>query len=206
MKRIVILILIVFTGITGESQGLSDVFSQKSADLKSMGKQLALLQLYIGWIEKGYGIARSGLTFIGEMKQGELNLHTLFFKSLASINPAIRRTAKVASIIEYQRGIMDELEQIHLVKYLTMDEMNHLLTIKENLLKDCSVDLDNLSEVLSDQSYQMTDDERIIRIDGIYRDMGEKWVMAKTLAGEASFIAGQRQLDNREIQQLKNLE
>ena len=194
------------SSIVSQGQGLSNIFSQKSADLKSMGKQIALLQVYIGWIEKGYNIAKSGLTFIEEIKQGELNLHSLFFSSLESVNPAIKRYAKVASVIEYQLRIIKELAKIPNIKYLNPDEMDYLLTVKEHLLKECATGLDNLVNVISDNALQMTDGERIQRIDGIYLDMEKNWVMAKEFTEEAMMASDWRGGEIRNIQSLKNLE
>jgi hypothetical protein len=206
MKQIIIIKLIIMSSIVSQGQGLSNIFSQKSADLKSMGKQIALLQLYIGWIEKGYNIARSGLEFIGEVKQGEFNLHSLFFTSLESVNPSIKKYAKVASVIEYQLRIIKELGKIPNIKYLTPYEMDYLLTVKEHLLKDCATGLDNLVSVISDNVFQMSDDERIQKIDGIYLDMEKNWVMAKEFTEEAMMASDWRQREFGNIQSLKSLE
>jgi len=192
--------------IGSREQGLSNIFSQNSADLKSMGKQIALLQLYIGWIEKGYNIAKSGLTFIGEIKKGEFNLHSLFFSSLESVNPAIKRYTKVASVIEYQLRIMKELGKIPNIKYLNSDEMAYLLTVKEHLLKECATCLDNLVNVISDNVLQMTDDERIQRIDGIYLNMEKNWVTAKEFTEEAIMASDWRRSEYQDIKSLTNLE
>src|SRR5450755_5113933 len=100
MKHFILLNIIIMNSLTGNTQGLSNIFNQKAADLKSMGKQIALLQLYIGWIDKGYSIARSGLNLIGEIKQGDFNIHNVFFSSLGDVSPIIRRCARVAAIIE----------------------------------------------------------------------------------------------------------
>lgn len=190
----------------GSAQGLSNIFNQKAADLKSMGKQIVLLQLYIGWIEKGYNIARSGLTLIGEIKQGELNLHSVFFSSLSSVNPAIRRYSKVAAIIEYELSVIRELGKIPAIKNLTASEMSYLLDVKENLLQECVKILENLTKVLSGNGYQMSDDERIKQIDRMYYDMGDKWFLAKQFTQEARMISVQRQGDMANIKTLENLE
>jgi hypothetical protein len=192
--------------LTGNTQGLSNIFNQKAADLKSMGKQIALLQLYIGWIEKGYSIARSGLTLIGDIKQGELNLHTVFFTSLSSVNPDIKKYSKVAAIIVTIHAITKELNKISSVQNISTGEMQYLITIKGNLLEDCAKMLDDLISVITDDTYQMTDDERIKRIDGIYSDVNSKWVLAKDFTDEASMISVQRQADRRDIKTLQNIE
>ena len=192
--------------IGGSAQGLSNIFNQKAADLKSMGKQIVLLQLYIGWIEKGYKIARSGLILIGEIKQSELNLHRVFFSSLSSVNPAIRRYSKVAAIIEYELSAIRELNKIPAFKNLTTREMSYLLNVKENLLQEYVKILENLTDVISDNGYQMSDDERIKQIDRIYYDMGDKWFLANQFTQEVSMISVQRQKDMSDIKKLEILE
>ena len=192
--------------LTGNTQGLSNIFNQKAADLKSMGKQIALLQLYIGWIEKGYSIARSGLTLIGDIKQGELYLHTVFFSSLSSVNPDIKKYSKVVAIIVTIQAITKELNKISSVQNISTGEKQYLITVKGNLLEDCAKMLDDLISVITDDTYQMTDDERIKRIDGIYSDVNSKWVLAKDFTNEAIMISAQRQTDRRDIKTLQNIE
>jgi hypothetical protein len=206
MKQFILLNIIIINSLTGNTQGLGNIFNQKAADLKSMGKQIALLQLYIGWIEKGYSIARSGLTLIGDIKQGELNLHTVFFGSLSSVNPEIKKCSKVAAIIVTIQAITKELNKISSVQNISTGEMQYLITVKGNLLEDCAKMLDDLISVITDDSYQMTDDERIKRIDGIYSDVNSKWVLVKDFTDEASMISVQRQADRRDIKTLQNIE
>jgi hypothetical protein len=206
MKRFILLNIIIMNSLTGNTQGLSNIFNQKAADLKSMGKQIALLQLYIGWIEKGYSIARSGLTLIGDIKQGELNLHTVFFSSLSSVNPDIKKYSKVAAIIVTIQAITKELNKISSFQNISTGEKQYLIAVKGNLLEDCAKMLDNLISVVTDDTYKMTDDERIKRIDGIYSDVNSKWVLAKDFADEAIMISAQRQADRRDIKTLQNIE
>ena len=61
------------------------------SDIQAMLKQIAKLEIYIIDLEKGYKIAREGLTTIGEIKKGEFNLHSLFFSSLESVNPVVAK-------------------------------------------------------------------------------------------------------------------
>ena len=206
MKRFLLLNIIIINSLAGNSQGLSNIFNQKAADLKSMGKQIALLQLYIGWIEKGYSIARSGLTLIGEIKQGELNLHTVFFSSLSSVNPGIKKYSKVAAIIATIQSITKELNKISAVQNISPSEMQYLTTVKRNLLEDCTKMLDDLISVVTENTYQMSDEERINRIDGIYSEVTSKWVLAKGFTDDANMLSAQRHADQRDIKTLQNIE
>ena len=87
------------------AQLLGGIFSQKSTDLKLVGQQIALLQVYTGWLEKGYHIARQGLTLIGKIKDGEFNLHTGYFNNLSAVNPNLRRLGVVADILEQEASM-----------------------------------------------------------------------------------------------------
>ena len=201
---------ILFTSFTlsgtVNAQGLSNIFSQKSSDLKSVAKQIALLQLYIGWVEKGYKIAQKGLTTIGKVKNGEFNLHSLFFSSLSAVNPAIKKYSKVAIIISDQLFIAQNFRKILGIKHLTPAEFSYLQTIYSNMLIACTNSLDELIEVISDNTFQMHDVERIRRIDRIYSDMEGKVGFTKRLAGEVSTLSGQRLAEENDIEFLQKME
>lgn len=46
-------------------------------------EQIGALKIYIGYAKKGYSIVRQGLSTIGDLKQGDLNIHTGYFSSLS---------------------------------------------------------------------------------------------------------------------------
>jgi hypothetical protein len=188
------------------SQGLNNIFSQKSSDLKSVAKQIALFELYIGWIEKGYKIAQEGLTAIGEIKNGEFNLHSIFFSSLSTVNPEIKRYSKVAIIISDEIFIVQNFKKILAIKNVTPSEMSWLQTIYSNMLNASTNSLNELIDVISDNTYQMTDDERIKRIDKVYGAMEEKVVLTKQITGDVSVLSGQRLAEENDIESLQNLE
>ena len=187
------------------AQGLSNIFNQKAADLKSVGKQIALLQLYIGWIEKGYSIARSGLSLIGEIKQGEFNLHSVFFGSLNSVNPSIRKYAKVASIVTTVQSISKGLSEIGQIQNLNSDEKRYLVKVRENLFKECDGLLDQLMNVLTNDHFQMNDAERLENIDGIYVEINRKWVLSKEFIEEALMVSVFRATEQNNIGTLQNI-
>lgn len=205
MKKLITLILIVMQTSVGHSQGLGNIFNQKAADLKSMGKQIALFQLYMGWIEKGYSIARSGLNLIGEIKQGDFNIHNMFFSSLSNVSPNIRRCARVAAIIELVQSVTKELDKIELIKYLNNEEKKYLSVVKQNLIAECGKSLDLLVLVTNGSNLEMTDDKRLNKINQIYFDLLNKSVLSKEFIQEASMVSLQRQWDLKDVETLENL-
>jgi hypothetical protein len=185
---------------------LGGIFSQKSADLKSVAKQIALLQLYIGWVEKGYQIAREGLTTIGEIKNGEFNLHAVFFNSLSSVNPAIRKYSRIGIIISDQTFIVQHFKKVLEIRYLTADEGRYVQTIYSNMIDASTSSLNELINLISDDEYKMCDDERVKRIDRIYDDMEGKVALTKTITGQVSVLSAQRAAEENDLEFLQNLE
>jgi len=68
-------------------------------------EQIAALKTYINVAEKGYQVTEKGLATIKLIRQGEFDLHTVFFHSLTVVNPAIRNvTPGSAGTVVMQEG------------------------------------------------------------------------------------------------------
>ena len=207
MKRIC-LILCTSCALFGSVQGqiLGGIFSQKSSDLKSVAKQMALLQLYIGRIEQGYKVAQVGLTTIGNLKNGEFSLHAGFFNSLSAVNPEIKKYSKVEIIISDQLFVAQHIGKILEIKHLTAGEKKYAQIIYSNMIEACTNSLSELNDILSDNTYQMHDNERINYIDWIYTDMEEKVALTKRFTDEVLILSGQRAAEENDIEFLQNPE
>jgi len=167
---------------------------------------MALLQLYIGRIEKGYQIAQEGLTTIGNIKNGDLNLHAAFYNSLSAVNPEIKKYSKIGIIISDQLFIAHNFRKVLEIKHLTLDEVRYVQTIYLNMIYACTNSLNELINVVSDGGYQMHDDDRIKRIDGIYDEMERKVALTKIFTRDVSILSGQRAAEENDIELLQNLE
>ena len=179
-------------------------------DIQAMLKQIALLGVYAKELEHAIDIARDGLTTIGEIKNGEFNLHSLFFKSLQRVSPSVAKYSKIAEIIADHLAIISNFK--NLIKRLnssgrmTSSEMSYIHSVYSNISKECSKSFYDLVSVTTDGSLEMTDDERIKRIDGIYLDMKDKYAFTWDFTSEAGKIRQERENDAQEIRLLKSLE
>ena len=81
-------------------------------DIQAMLKQIALLAVYMKDLEDAMKIAKDGLTTISEIKNGEFNLHSLFFSSLQSVNPSVAKYSKIAEIISDQVAIVSNFKNL----------------------------------------------------------------------------------------------
>lgn len=187
------------------AQGLGNILSQKKADIQYMLDQIAALKVYIGYAEKGYGIAQKGLAFIGNMKKGEFDLHDAFFSSLKFVNPAVRKYAKVADILNFQSSIINGFKQLLRLKNMSPAELTYLTTVSNNLSAESAKSLQALIDILTDNSFEMTDDERVHRIDGIFSDIKDKYAFMQNFTSGAVLLSAQRENELMETTSLKKL-
>ena len=212
MKKIMILALVVSCGHFCKAQTWDEWFNQKATQKKYLLQQIATLQTYIGYVEKGYKIASSGLHTISDIKNGEFNLHELFFSSLKTVNPKIRNAAEVAEIIALQISIVNHfkkaIQSYRAGGYFSSDEMTYIGNVYGGLMADCLKDIDGLISVITDYKLQMTDDERIRQINKLYADMQDKNAFTQSFTNNAFLLAQQRQREQNDIsvtQQLYNV-
>jgi len=85
MRKIIFIGLMLFLSAGNiHAQTFSEWFRQKKTQKKYLLQQIAALQVYIGYAQKGYRIAKEGLTTIGGFTKGEFDLHSDFINSLSS--------------------------------------------------------------------------------------------------------------------------
>lgn len=78
MKRLIVLILFAILSTDVKAQTFAEWFRQSATQKKYLLQQIAALQVYIGYVQKGYSIAKEGLSAISDIKHGEFKLQRLF--------------------------------------------------------------------------------------------------------------------------------
>lgn len=197
MKNI-LLILLVCSQVC-HAQTYDEWFRQKKTAKKYLLEQIAALQTYIGYAEKGYAVVSSGLKTIKNIKQGDFNIHNTFFNSLSAINPAIKKYAKIAAIIAVQISITQQIKNTmkscKKSNMLLPSEGNYLDRVFNNLLEGCAKNLDELIALVTDDESKMKDDERIKRVDLLYEDMIDMQIFATSFSHSAKGLSTQRMND-----------
>lgn len=205
MKKILLfLLLLVSAAGSLQAQTFAEWFNQKQTQRKYLLQQIAALQVYIGYAKKGYNIAKEGLTTIGGFTKGELNLHTDYINSLKSVNPEIKRYAKVAEIIAIQVKIVQNYNRTHRTlnssDAFSKDELEYIRRVFSRLLNDCDKTLDELITVTTDGKLEMKDDERIEKIDNLYLDMQDKFTFSQSFSNDAKSLAASRIKEKTDVQ------
>ena len=207
--KIYILILSLVFSILANAQTLAEWTQQKKTQIQYLLDQVAANKVSIDYLEKGYEIARTGLNTIQNIKKGDFNLHLDFFGSLEIVNPKIKIYTRVADIIAYQvrivKNISTTIKNLKESGQFNTNELDYSKAVFENLLDECVKNVDELYLVITSGALQMTDDERIKRIDQLYTDMQDKYSFCQSFSEERSVLAMQRLGEQLEIKFSKQL-
>lgn len=204
MKRLIILLLFAILSTGTKAQTFAEWFRQSATQKKYLLQQIAALQVYIGYVQKGYSIAKQGLNTISDIKKGEFNLHKDYFNSLKTVNPKIKNYSKVADIIALQVNIIkiykEAAKQLKQSRSFNAGEINYINGVFDRLMDDCAKTIDALITVTTSGELEMKDDERLKQIDALYSDMEDKYTFVQGFSNEAKLLAASRIREQNDIQ------
>lgn len=175
-----------------KAQTFAEWFSQKKTQQKYLLEQIASLQLYSGYLKKGYQIASGGLGAVTGSLQGELNLHTAYYSRLKTVNPALRDNAPLNDILTWQGEILKSVSDLGKADYLSPGERQFLAKIKDALLADCNQQLASLQVLLTHGRLEMSDNERISRLSAIHAAMQSNYRFAADFTGQVKLYGIQK--------------
>ncbi len=203
MKKLLIISIVVLCAEDLSAQTWAEWFRQKATQKKYLLQQIAALQVYSGYLSKGYSIAKNGLNTIKSIKNGDLLQHSNYFTSLITVNPKIKRYAKVADIIALQITIAKQsgnaIKSFRNNHHFTLTEIDYLQSVYSKLLSDCAKNLDELLTLITNGNLQMKDDERIKAIDKIYLDMQDKQQFVRAFSNNTAGLSIQRSNEENDI-------
>lgn len=168
-------------------------------------QQIAALQVYIGYAQKGYSAVKKGLNTIGDLKRGEFNLHTDYLNSLKAVNPKIKKYTRVTEIIALQIKIMKSYkslyQQIRQDDLFHGDEVDYIKKVFERVLENSESNLDELLTIVTDGKLEMKDDQRITRIDMIYQNILDNYAFSESFSNQTKILAVSK---STELKEAKN--
>lgn len=206
LLRRVIVCLLVYYGAT-----LTDnpVQAQTQSFFNTMMVQIVKLELLLQETKQGYAIVQKGLNTISQIKKGDLDLHSLFFSSLSTVNPAIKGWGKVADIAAMETqifvGCASTLNKLVQTNTFSSQDIKYITSVYSNLKTLSTEDVDELSGLVTDGTWQMTDDERMSRIDKLFNSVRQKYSFLIEFANRLNAQAQNTTTRNLDLQNLKNL-
>lgn len=207
--RVKLIIVFLLTFGAAKAQNWQEWTRQKKTQKKYLLQQIAALQVYAGYAHKGYAIANEGLAAIGKIKRGDLDLHNEFFTSLKNINPKIAASVKVAAIVAWQTTILKQVRQASRATSanaaLSTDEKEHCKTVIKNLLVASLQVIADLTAIITSDSYGMSDDQRLKRIDKLFGDTQSQYAFFTAFATVTKMLSAQRADEHAELNYSKKM-
>ena len=209
MQKIMLCWALALLTTPGFAQTPAEWLNQQNTQTRYLQQQIALFRLYSGYVQKGYAIAQKGLATIGHTQDQEWELHAAYIISLEKINPVIRNSPQVAAILSWQINIhqtcQSTWQQVMQNGQLHPAEIDYVRRVMANLLRESAGDIAELLTVITPHQWEMTDDERLKRMDALYEAMQDKQVLAQQLAKEAKVLSRQRMREKKEISTSRSL-
>jgi len=194
--KVMLVICLMFSSWSIHAQNF---FAQKKTKLKYIAQQIALFEVYAGYLKKGYDIAQDGLKVITDIKHGDFDLHRDYFNSLKNINTAVKDYAQADSTANIQKEILsvdDDIKRfIRDNENIQDQEKTYIKKVMSKLLSECGENLNQLVMLTSDSAATLKDDERIKRIDDLNADMKDKYSFAKYFENSIKTLAALRAKD-----------
>jgi hypothetical protein len=176
---------------------------------KELLLQIAALQVYIDYAKKGYNVVKKGLNFIGDVKKGEVNLHSDYLGSLKKINPKIKKYSRVGEIVLLQLKIIrisnNTFRQLKQDDLFHGDELDYIERSFDRLFENCNRTLDNLLMVTMDAKLEMKDDERIERIDNLYKTMISDYEFCLSFSNEVKILSLSKVNEKNNVERIRTL-
>ncbi|SMD44905.1 hypothetical protein SAMN00777080_3542 [Aquiflexum balticum DSM 16537] len=206
MKKEVWLIVLGIL-ITGNlsAQNFDEWWRQKQTKKRYLLEQIAALKVYTNTAWKCYETARAGLGVIGETKEGDFNIHSEHFGKLRKISPTVASYSRLAEIIKLQAGLVSLRSRNSGMdmEFLDNREREFAMRFFTRTITESVVNLSLLTSLLTDSTVEMTDRERLDRIEGIYAEMLETYSFALILDQDLRGLSGERRKEQDEIKRME---
>ncbi|MFI5163328.1 MAG: hypothetical protein ACHQHN_18760 [Sphingobacteriales bacterium] len=180
----------------------AQLFGQAAKQKQYYEQQIAEYNALHAELKRGYNVVKNGLGGIRDINTAELNAHTAYYNALKTPSTAIKNSTQVKDILNYQSYISSAFSQSY--TDLTPDETNYVQAVKTQILTDCNKDLSDLQNLLSVQ-LQLTDDERLKRVNAIHAAMLNKYQFTRHFMGSLERLMINRRQSANDTQTLKSL-
>ncbi|HEY8929534.1 MAG TPA: hypothetical protein VIM55_10105 [Mucilaginibacter sp.] len=181
----------------------AQLFGQANAQVKYYEQQIAAYHALQSEIKQGYNVCKNGLNGIASINTAELNAHTAYCTALKIPSPAVKNSSQVKDILNYQAYINRAFSQTF--EGLNTDEANYETAVKNQVFDGCNKDLVDLQNLLAANKLQLSDDERLKRLNAIHASMLEKYQFSQSFTNSLKILALRRQQESNDANTLTNL-
>jgi len=204
MASIKLIPLLLLAGTAkAQSFSASDLFGQANKQKNYYMQQIAAYNAFHAELKQGYSVIKNGLGGIRDINTAELNAHTAYYHALTTPSSAVKNNTQVKDILNYQQYISTAFSQTF--SGLTSDETNYVQAVKTTVLNECSHNLSDLQNLLATGKLQLSDDERLKRLNAIHAAMLDKYQFSQSFTNSIKMLALGCQQSANDTQTLQSL-
>lgn len=193
---------LLFFSMSSQAQTFSEWFRQKKTQKKYLMQQIVALKVYAGYLKDGYAIASKGIHSIESFTNGEFGLHEAFFNSLKVVSPLIANHEKVDDILTWQDEIKKGFSAFF-KRTLPVQRKEYVEQVKDKLLSECDLDMEELLQLISSGELELSDDERLKRLTKIHDRMKDKYEFTQVFINQVNVLEKQMEMEKRNLQRIK---
>jgi hypothetical protein len=195
-KRAIVVgcILLVLFSMSGWAYGqtFGEFFNQKKTQRKYFAEQLAAIQLYAGYIKKGYEIGRNGIQAVRDITGGEFSLHNAFMSSLSKVSPVISTHQKVTEVIAMQLEMVSVFRSLAKLDKLEPMTLAYIVSVGGSVLGASLSDVEVLMVIITPGKLELGEEERLRRLDELHASVEEKCRFTRWFRDEVVMLNHQR--------------
>ncbi|WP_119079485.1 hypothetical protein [Chitinophaga alhagiae] len=199
----IILLLWIFNVGSAQAQLADEWLRQKRTQRKYLVAQIAALRQYAGLARKGYDVVGGGIRLVGQIKQGDLDIHSAFFSSLRQVSPFVRRHRKVldlsASYLQLIAHCRKMKSRWSNSEALPGWQRNAAADAYLRFANEITQDLLFLTELLTDGRFELNDAERLAKVDELSAAQSARKTLLHRLSTTISSKVGREEIRRREI-------
>lgn len=207
MKLLITIILFAFC--TNVFVNKANAQSYEAERLLLDVEKLTQMKSIFSDMQEGYDILTEGYEAVRGISEGNFNLHQLFLDGLLKVSPVVSNYKKVADIVAGQVELTKEYKSaFNRFKQdynFSPGEITYIGRVYSHLISSSLQNLDDLTAIISDGILRMSDEERMERIDELYKDMQDKLSFLRQFNNYASILSLQRAKENNDINTLQNI-
>lgn len=189
-------------------QTFDEWFRQKKTQTRYLIEQLVALKAYDRCLEKGYTVALKGLNAIRDTKKGDLDTHRNYFMSLRAVNPVVAHYSRTGDIVKIQAGISDISSSLRRwLSYtpgLNGGARREVRMVLDGLDRECAATIEELKRVAGGRDLQMTDKERLRRLDRLYEKSLGQYNCVSGISNQLILFIRMKQASARDITHMQN--
>lgn len=157
-----------------KSQTLEEWTKQRKLQTAYKVNQIVALDAYLDGLKKGYGLVRVGWGLVGDIQDGELSLHRDYFSSLSRVHPLVKDYPRAGEILRILGQLNREVDWTERYlgqgSVLNAAEKRMYFRLNRNILERSDRLAEQLDGVLGGFSQDMGDGERMLALEGLWRE------------------------------------